>query len=120
MVLRIRDAAVDLEVSECFPLMPSYTGVPAICDDLQVTTSEPQLALPPVSEVDQRKFTESGRSLNLKKCCHLVRPPGLGPLGTVVTEMAPGPASALPSPLRPTAQNCLERPSAQSRFGQIS
>ena len=73
MVLRIQDAAVDWEVSECFPLMPPYTGVPAICDDLQVT-SEPQLALPPVSEVDQRKFTESGRSLNLKKCCLLVHP----------------------------------------------
>ena len=73
VLLLIRDA-VDWEVSECFPLMPSYTGVPAICDDLQVT-SEPQLALlPPVSEVDQRKFAESGRSLNLKKCCLLVHP----------------------------------------------
>jgi hypothetical protein len=44
----------------------SYTGVSAICDDFQIT-SDPQLVLP-VSEVVQRKFVESGRSLNLKKC----------------------------------------------------
>ena len=50
-------------VSEYFPLMPSYTGVSAICDDLQVTC-DPQLALP-VAEVVQRMFMESGRSLNL-------------------------------------------------------
>ena len=67
----IRDA-VDRVVGEYFPLMPSYTGVSAICDDLQVT-SDPQLALP-VSEVVQRKFMESGRSLNLKKCRILVHP----------------------------------------------
>ena len=52
----IRDAA-DRVVGEYFPLMPSYTGVSAICDDLQVT-SDPQLVLP-VSEVVQRKFMES-------------------------------------------------------------
>ena len=65
--------AVDRVVCEFFPLMPSYTGVSAICDDLQVT-SDPQLALL-VSEVIQRKFMESGRwSLNLKKCRILVHP----------------------------------------------
>jgi hypothetical protein len=37
----IRDA-VDRVVGEYFPLMPSYTGVSAICDDLQVT-SDPHL-----------------------------------------------------------------------------
>ena len=67
----IRDT-VDRVVGEYFPLMPSYTGVSAICDDLQVT-SDPQLALQ-VSEVVQRKFMESGRSLNLKKCRILVHP----------------------------------------------
>ena len=58
-------------VSEYFPFMPSYTGVSAICDDLQVTC-DPQLALP-VAEVVQRMFMESGRSLNLKKCRILVQ-----------------------------------------------
>ncbi len=51
----IRDAE-DRVVSEYFLLMPSYTGVSAICDNLQVT-SDPQLALQ-VAEVVQRKFTE--------------------------------------------------------------
>jgi hypothetical protein len=64
--------AVDRVVCEFFPFMPSYTGVSAICDDLQVT-SDPPLALP-VSEVVQRKFMESGRSLNLKKIRILVHP----------------------------------------------
>jgi hypothetical protein len=91
-------------VGEYFPLMASYTGVSAICDYLQVT-SDPQLALP-VSEVVQRKFMESGRILNLKKYRIVVHPDSAL-------------VSALQSPLRPTAQNCLERPSAQSRFGQI-
>ncbi len=44
--------AVDRLVGEYFPLMPSYTGVSAICVNLQVT-SDPQLALP-VTEVVQR------------------------------------------------------------------
>ena len=52
--------------------LPTDTGVSAICDDLQVTR-DPQLALP-VSEVVQRKFMESRRSLNLKKCRILVHP----------------------------------------------
>ena len=51
----IRDAE-DRAVSEYFLLMPSYTGVSAICDNLQVT-SDPQLALQ-VAEVVQHKFTE--------------------------------------------------------------
>ena len=67
----IRDA-VDRVVNEYFPLMPSYTGVSAICDDLQVTC-DPQLILP-VSEVVQRKYRESGRGLNLAKCRILVHP----------------------------------------------
>jgi hypothetical protein len=64
--------AVDRVVCEFFPFMPSFTGVSAICDDLQVT-SDPPLALPN-SEVVQRKFMESGRSLNLKKIRILVHP----------------------------------------------
>ena len=67
----IRDAA-ERVVNENFPLMPSYVGVTAICDDLQITC-DPQLALP-VSEVVQRKFAESGRGLNLAKCRILVHP----------------------------------------------
>ncbi len=60
-------------VSGYFPLMPSYTSVSAIYDDLQVTC-DPQIVALPVAEVVQRKFTESGRSLNLKKCRIRVHP----------------------------------------------
>jgi hypothetical protein len=88
--------ALDRVVCEFFPLMPSYTGVSAICDDLQVK-SDPQLALP-FSEVVQRKFMESGRSLNLKKCRILVHPDSAH---LVVWPPRWFPASALQSPLRP-------------------
>ena len=59
----IRDAAEKLVV-EKFPLLPSYVGVTAVCDDLKVTC-DPQVALP-VAEV-QCKMTEAGRGLNLSK-----------------------------------------------------
>ena len=67
----IRDAAEKL-VAEQFPLMPSYVGVTAVCDDLKVTC-DPQLALP-VAEVVQRKMAEAGRGLNLSKCRILIHP----------------------------------------------
>jgi hypothetical protein len=77
----IRDA-VDRVVGEYFPLKPSYTGVSAICDDLQVP-SDPQLALP-VSEVVQRKFMEP----QPEEMPHF-SPPGLSPFGGLATRMAP-------------------------------
>ena len=67
----IRDA-IERVATEYFPLLPSFVGVTAICDDLQVV-SDPQLALP-VAEVVQRKILESGRSLNIAKCRILVHP----------------------------------------------
>jgi len=67
----IRDA-IERVATEYFPLLPSFVGVTAICDDLQVV-SDPQLALP-VAEVVQRKIIESGRSLNIAKCRILVHP----------------------------------------------
>jgi hypothetical protein len=67
----IRNAAEKL-VAEQFPLMPSYVGVTAVCDDLKVTC-DPQLALP-VAEVVQRKMAEAGRRLNLSKCRILIHP----------------------------------------------
>ena len=108
----IRDA-VDRVVGEYFPLMPSYTRVSAICDDLQVT-SDPQLALP-VSEVVQRKFMESGRSLNLKKCRILVHPDSAH---LVVWPPRWFPASALQSPLRPaqTAWSAHRHRAVSDRF----
>ena len=59
-------------VVERFPLMPSYVGITAVCDDLKVTC-DPQLAHP-VAEVVQRKMAEAGRGLNLSKCRILVHP----------------------------------------------
>ena len=64
--------------TEYFPLLPSFVGVTAICDDLQVV-SDPQLALP-VAEVAQRKILESDRSLNIAKCRILVRPDSAHPI----------------------------------------
>ena len=77
----IRDA-IERVATEYFPLLPSFAGVTAICDDLQVV-SDPQLALP-VAEVVQRKILESGRSLNIAKCRILVHPDGC-----VATALAP-------------------------------
>jgi hypothetical protein len=67
----IRDAAEKLLVEQ-FPLMPSYVGVTAVCDDLKVIC-DPQVALP-VAEVVQRKMAEAGRGLNLSKCRILIHP----------------------------------------------
>ena len=67
----IRDAAEKLVVEQ-FPLMPSYVGVTAVCDDLKVIC-DPQVALP-VAEVVQRKMAEAGRGLNLSKCRILIHP----------------------------------------------
>ncbi len=64
--------AIERVATEYFPLLPSFVGVTAICDELQVV-SDPQLALP-VAEVVQRKILESGRSLNIAKCRILVHP----------------------------------------------
>ena len=61
----IRDAAEKLVAGQ-FPLMPSYVGVTAVCDDLKVTC-DPQLALS-VAEGVQRKIADAGRGLNLSKC----------------------------------------------------
>jgi hypothetical protein len=61
----IRDTAEKL-VAEQFPLMPSYIGVTAVCDDLKVTC-DPQLALS-VAEGVKRKIAYAGRGLNLSKC----------------------------------------------------
>jgi hypothetical protein len=81
----IRDA-IERVATEYFLLLPSFVGVTAICDDLQVV-SDPQPALP-VAEVVQRKILESGRSLNIANCrilvhsdsAHLVKwPPQWGP-----------------------------------------
>ena len=58
---------------EQLPLMPSYVGVTAVCDDLKVTY-DPQLALP-VAELVQHKMAEAGSGgLNLSKCRILIHP----------------------------------------------
>ena len=67
----IRDAAVKLVVEQ-FPLMPSYVGVTAVCDDLKVICYL-QVTLP-VAEVVQCKMAEAGRGLNLSKCRILFLP----------------------------------------------
>ena len=60
-------------LDEQLPLMPSYVGVTAVCDDLKVTY-DPQLALP-IAEVVQHKMAEAGsRGLNLAKCRILIHP----------------------------------------------
>jgi hypothetical protein len=107
----IRDA-IERVATEYFLLLPSFVGVTAICDDLQVV-SDPQLALP-VAEVVQRKILESGRSLNIAKCrilvysdyAHLVKWP---------PQWRPGLCAALL-----TGQRCWERPSALNRSGRTS
>ena len=66
----IRDAVEKKLVAAQFPLMPSYVGVTAVCDDLKFTC-DPQLALP-VAEVVQRKMAEASRGLNLTKCRILI------------------------------------------------
>ena len=68
----IRDAAEKLVAEQQFPLMPSYVGVTAVCDDFKVIC-DPQVALP-VAEVVQRKMAEAGRGLNLSKCRILIHP----------------------------------------------
>ena len=57
---------------EQFPLMPSYVGVTAVCDDLKVIC-DPQVALS-VAEVVQRKMAEAGRGRNFSKCRILIHP----------------------------------------------
>ena len=88
----IRDA-IERVATEYFPLLPSFVGVTAICDDLQVV-SDPQLALP-VAEVVQRKILESGRSLNIAKCRILVHP-DLAHLVEWPPQWRPGLCAALP------------------------
>ena len=94
--------AVEKLVAEQLPLMPSYVGVTAVCDDLKVTC-DPQLALP-VSEVVQRKMAEASRGLNLSKCPILIHSDSADLVSGLVFHLA---ASYLPPP--PGGINGYER-----------
>ena len=71
LYLRIKDAVTRL-VAEDYPLLPSYSGVHAICDDLTVLC-DPQLAHT-ISATVQAKFLEAGKRLNVAKSALLVHP----------------------------------------------